>query len=204
MKTIKSIFAMFLVAALLLNGCAVPSVAAESVVVKTTTDKDAALTEPFDLSEPEALDSGAFPYDEGTVLVKFAIGFDGEISAELQGLGVERLEYMFQTDEGDWYTAFLKRDAHPEAVVGALREMDSVSVAEFNYIYSVESIIDTDTLHYEINEKNNYAQDQWYLRSCGLQDASRRERRPRHSSTQERRLAHRRTMLLLRLSETFR
>ena len=36
---------MFLVAALLLNGCAVPSVAAESVVVKTMTDKELTLSD---------------------------------------------------------------------------------------------------------------------------------------------------------------
>ncbi len=135
------------------------------------TDENGNLTVPFDVAYPEIFDSGEVQYDERSLLIKVKNGKD--ISKELKKLGVEKIEEMFEVSSGTWYEGFIKENEDIRAIMGNIRSAEDVLEAEYNFVWeSADSIVDE-----QISDKieglsdNDKILEQWYLRSCGIQEA---------------------------------
>jgi len=180
----------------------------ETVYVPEEEDEQELI--PFDEQYPEEFASGEFPYELDNILVKFKAGFSGKLSLKMKLVGIERLEYLFKTEDGIWYSAFLKKNKIITEVVEDLRLFDSIICVDYNYIYEsalqyteaeMNNGIDvagrydfhhpgdpghwwnpTDNPMPGDNEQtpvvqdpdpfeNTYANEQWGLTSCGVQEA---------------------------------
>lgn len=124
---------------------------------------------PYDIADPEGFESGEVEYADNQILIKFAKSFGGTVDKELKDAGVGKLEPMFQTETGDWYVAYLLKDADINETMDAVRAMDKVVVAEYNF-KSEPASIDTDPIS-EAVTANEMADQQWVLKSCGIQAA---------------------------------
>lgn len=122
---------------------------------------------PFDISNPEIFESGEVEYADNQILIKFKKSFNGKVDQELKSAGIGKLEPMFQTEEGDWYVAYLHKRSDVNNTMEAVRAMDKVVVAEYNFKSEAASI-DTDPLSNAVTS-NELAGQQWVLKSCGIQ-----------------------------------
>ncbi|MCR4710055.1 MAG: S8 family serine peptidase [Clostridiales bacterium] len=124
---------------------------------------------PFDISEPEIFESGDVEYADNQILIKFVKSFDGNVDKELKDAGVGKLEPMFETETGNWYVAYLLKDTDINETMETVRAMNKVVVAEYNF-KSEPASIDTDPIS-EAVTSNEMADQQWVLKSCGIQAA---------------------------------
>ena len=134
------------------------------------------LEQPFDLAYPEIFNQEDFPYELDSVLVKLAPGSSPELTPALRSAGVEELEPLFDTENGSWVTARLSGNVLPPDALSALRQMDGVVTAEYNYIYqsdgtrgssAISSAVDA---QYQLTQ-NPSVEDQWALMQCGVQQS---------------------------------
>lgn len=129
-------------------------------------DADNALTVPYDVAFPEAFAQEDCLYANDQIMVKFAAGFDGKVTAGLKKAGIVSLERLMESESGVWYIAAVSGDV--QEVMTKVRALDNVVVAEYDYMYTTASIIDSDTVA-EAVQGNTSWRDQWYLRSGNLQ-----------------------------------
>lgn len=129
-------------------------------------DADNALTVPYDVAFPEAFAQEDCLYANDQIMVKFAAGFDGKVTAGLKKAGIVSLESLMESESGVWYIAAVSGDV--QEVMAKVRALDNVVVAEYDYMYTTASIIDSDTVA-EAVQGNTSWRDQWYLRSGNLQ-----------------------------------
>ena len=122
---------------------------------------------PFDIANPEAFESGEVEYADNQILIKFKKSFDGRVDKELKNAGIGKLEPMFSVESGDWYLAYILKDADVNDTMDAVRALDKVVVAEYNF-KSEPASIDTDPLSDTVTA-NEMADQQWVLKSCGIQ-----------------------------------
>lgn len=142
--------------------------------------EETALTEPFDLAYPEIFNQEDFPYELDSVLVKLAPGSNPELTPAMQSAGVEELEPLFDTESGRWVVAHLSGSVLPPDALSALRELEGVVTAEYNYIYQSDGAqgaqyqkTDLDTAvntQYQLTQ-NPKVGNQWALQHCGIQQA---------------------------------
>lgn len=148
-------------------------------------DGNGNLLVPFDVAYPDAFESGQYPYDENTLLLKMDKG--AGLSRELKNCGVTSLEKFSSTEAGDWYRASLKEGASAEKAIKKVRSLHEVLVADFDYIYSTDAELDADSVTdgtegaqtdgaeedglLEDVLANIEALDQWYLTSSAIQPA---------------------------------
>lgn len=148
-------------------------------------DGNGNLLVPFDVAYPDAFESGQYPYDENTLLLKMDKG--AGLSRELKNCGVTSLEKFSSTEAGDWYRASLKEGASAEKTIKKVRSLHEVLVADFDYIYSTDAELDADSVTdgtegaqtdgaeedglLEDVLANIEALDQWYLTSSAIQPA---------------------------------
>ena len=95
------------------------------------------------------------------------------ISEQLRKLGVEKTEKMFEVSSGTWFEGFVKENSDIREIMEKVRSADDVIEAEYNFVWeSADSIADA-----QISDKieglnnNDKITEQWYLRSCGIQEA---------------------------------
>ena len=145
---------------------------------------------PFDVAYPEAFESGQYPYDENTLLLKMDQG--AGLSRELKSCGVTSLEKFSSTEAGDWYRASLKEGTSAEKAIKKVRSLHEVLVADFDYIYSTDAELDADSVTdgtidaaeaedtdgdgflddlWELIKPNTQVSDQKYLTQSGIQKA---------------------------------
>lgn len=129
-------------------------------------DADNALTVPYDVAFPEAFAQEDCLYANDQIMVKFAAGFDGKVTAGLKKAGIVSLERLMESESGVWYIAAVSGDV--QEVMAKVRALDNVVVAEYDYMYTTASIIDSDTVAEAVQGNTNW-RDQWYLRSGNLQ-----------------------------------
>ena len=124
---------------------------------------------PFDISEPEIFESGEVEYADSQILIKFEKAFSGSVDKNLKDAGVGKLEPMFETETGNWYLGYLLKSADINETMEAVRTLDSVVVAEYDFKSETASI-DTDPIS-EAVTANEMVQQQWVLKSCGIEGA---------------------------------
>lgn len=134
------------------------------------------LTEPFDLAQEDSFDPEEFPYASDNVLVKLSPDSGDAVTPALAQCGVARLEHLFDTDEGRWFTAHLENGVLPPQALEALRQLDQMVTAEYNYIYQTEGQYEETQLDSAVNEQfklfqNPRIESQWNLLNCGVQQS---------------------------------
>ena len=173
----KKVWTWSLLLALMLQ-LVTPAMAVEPT--EESPAEETALTEPFDLAYPEIFNQEDFPYELDSVLVKLAPDSSLELSPALLDAGVKELEPLFDTENGRWVLAHLSGSVLPPEALSALRQMDSVVIAEYNYIYQsdgaqgaqyqktdLDSAVNT---QYQLTQ-NPKVGNQWALQHCGIQQA---------------------------------
>lgn len=131
-------------------------------------DENNALTVPYDVAYPEAFASEDCQYATDTILVKCKPGFNGKVSSAMKKAGIVSLEELFSVESGIWYSAGVSGDV--QTVMAAVRQIEQVVVAEYNYIYESSAIVDTDSVIEDV-QSNVQCFDQWHLRSGHLQNS---------------------------------
>lgn len=134
------------------------------------------LTEPFDLAQEDSFDPEEFPYASDNVLVKLSPDSGDAVTPALAQCGVARLEHLFDTGEGRWFTAHLENGVLPPQALEALRQLDQMVTAEYNYIYQTEGQYEETQLDSAVNEQfklfqNPRIESQWNLLNCGVQQS---------------------------------
>lgn len=134
------------------------------------------LAEPFDLAQEDSFDPEEFPYASDNVLVKLSPDSGDAVTPALAQCGVARLEHLFDTDEGRWFTAHLENGVLPPQALEALRQLDQMVTAEYNYIYQTEGQYEETQLDSAVNEQfklfqNPRIESQWNLLNCGVQQS---------------------------------
>ena len=173
----KKVWTWSLLLALMLQ-LVTPAMAVEPT--EESPAEETALTEPFDLAYPEIFNQEDFPYELDSVLVKLAS--EVRLTPALRSAGVEELEPLFDTENGRWVLAHLSGSVLPPEALSALRQMDSVVIAEYNYIYQsdgaqgaqyqktdIDSAVNT---QYQLTQ-NPQVGNQWALQHCGWPWAAR-------------------------------
>ena len=164
---------------LLLSLCLLLSLVTPAMAGSTGgAEKEEALTEPFDLANPDIFNQEDFPYALENVLVKLAPDASGEVTPLLAQAGVSGLERLFAAEDGCWFLASLADGTLPSQALESLRELEDVVTAEYNYIYQSE---DQDQyqetgLSAAVNgkyllDRNDMLADQWALYRCGIQQS---------------------------------
>ena len=167
---------------ILASGCcsafslATPVFAGKAESTEPAQNTENALTEPFDLAQEGNFDPEEFPYAQDNVLVKLSPDSGDAVTPVLAQCGVARLEHLFDTDEGRWFTAHLESGVLPPQALEALRQLDQVVTAEYNYIYQTEGQYEETQLDSAVNEQfklfqNPRIESQWNLLNCGVQQS---------------------------------
>lgn len=131
-------------------------------------DENNALTKPFDEVYPDLFASGEVEYSGEHILIKLEKAPSGRLSKKLKDAGVTYLEEMYKLTKAVWYKAQVDRDV--QEAMEAVRQIPDVLVAEYDYAYSASGIADAEEISSEVLG-NGQVQNQWYLKSCGVQSA---------------------------------
>lgn len=151
-----------------------------SVVVsgETTTPEEHAVNTPFDQAYPDLFASGEYEYSGEHIMIKLAGTPSGALSSKLRNAGIVHLEKMFGTEDAVWYTAYVEDDV--ETTMAAVRAIKDVLVAEYDFAYSVETVVDGEESYlgnivhhrkpHEKVKKNPHVDKQWHLGCGGIHD----------------------------------
>lgn len=127
-------------------------------------DVDGNLLVPFDVAYSEEFESGNYKYSDEKVLIKVKKSFNEKYTdnkekfdKDFELCGVKSIYKMYDTDNGTWYTAYLKRNSDPLDTIKYLRSLSYVLVAELDFIYDVESI--DDAIVYSESSINNISDE---------------------------------------------
>ena len=145
-------------------------------------DQDGNLLVPFDVAYPEVFASGETEYNSDALLLKFSKSFGGAITKELQECGFSSLEKFLKTQNGDWYRAYLAEDVEIANAMQKARALDTVLMADYDYIYETEAIDydnvvctseenDNPFLCADAVKENPYWKDMYHLDKNQLQKA---------------------------------
>ena len=133
-------------------------------------------TVPFDVAHPDLFASDAVNYSGEQILIKVAAALTGEQQSALREAGVTGLEHIMDTADAVWYKAYVSGDVN--AVMSAVRELSFVLVAEYDYTYASGSIIECGPGDMEEFGGNDLVDQQWYLRTRGIQNSLQHLRKP--------------------------
>ena len=128
-------------------------------------DENNALTKPFDEVYPDLFASGEIEYSGDRILIKLEEEPSGRLSGELSEAGVTHLEEMYALPDAIWYKADVTGEV--EEVMAAVRAIDDVLVAEYDFAYAVEAVADCEEVS-ETVRGNKHAHKQWHLRYHGI------------------------------------
>ena len=139
-----------------------------------TQDEDGNLLVPFDVAYPGLMEQGQYAADH--ILIKTPADFAGVPTREMKLAGLTGLTRFMQTDEGDWYRAEFAEGLSVDSVLKKTRSLTTVLCAEYDF--SCEAATDEPSdpepgdpeLLDEVTQ-NPRAAEQWYLDSCGIQEA---------------------------------
>ena len=132
-------------------------------------DDDNNIKVPFDEIYPEEFEEGVFEYDDETLMFKVRT-LNEKREEKLKEAGILKTEEMMVLEDAVWYIGYIEKDADITAVMEEVRELDFIKVAEYNFKYEADSIIDSTEISKNVIG-NASVNDQWYLRTCGIQNA---------------------------------
>lgn len=131
-------------------------------------DEPAASTEgvSFDQQYPDLIANGSVDFSGEQVNLKLKEAPTGAVQQQLYDAGVTKLEFLYGTNDGNWYVAYTTGDV--TQVLEAVRQVSAVLTAEYDYVYSTQAFIDKETEKDPDVLGNGKHQEQWYLDACGL------------------------------------
>lgn len=131
-------------------------------------DENNGIKIPFDEIYEEEFEEGAFAYDDETLMIKVK-SLSSEREKALGEAGILKLEEMMILEDSAWYVAYIAEGGDITDVMEKVRALDFIKVAEYNFEYqTTASIIDSTELSGNVTG-NASVNDQWYLKSCGVQ-----------------------------------
>ena len=131
-------------------------------------DEEGAMKDPFDQVYPELIEEELVSFSGESILVKLA---SGNLTSGLKAAGVGSLELIVPLSGCAWYEAKLVEGTDVKEALAAVRKLDEVLLAEYNYEIKTDSIDEYQSFDEEKEElfsKNSNYSDQWYLHHCGI------------------------------------
>lgn len=133
-------------------------------------DENGAMKAPFDQVYPELIETEQVSFSGESILVKLP---SETLTDGLKAAGVGALEKIVPLDSAAWYEAKLIEGADAKDALDAVRELDEVLLAEFNYEVHTAALDDYKHFDKEKDEefkKNGHNKDQWHFHHCGIVD----------------------------------
>ncbi len=151
-----------------------PSGTTENTPSVDTSDKsgayndDGSMNQPFDEVYPELIEEEQVTFSGESILVKLA---DGTLTDGLKAAGIGALEEIVPMEDCAWYEAKLVEGAEPKTALAAVRALDEVLLAEYNYEIQVAAMGEAE--YFDDEQEQEYEQngrftDQWYFHHCGI------------------------------------
>lgn len=123
---------------------------------------------PFDQQYPDLIAEGTVDFSSETLMMKLEKEPGLIVQGKLYLAGITKLEKLFDTADGVWYVGYTSSEV--TEVLEAVREVNEVVLAEYDYAYSTESLVDCTPEEVNADIQGNSSwEDQWYLRACGVQ-----------------------------------
>ena len=133
-------------------------------------DENGAMTTPFDQVYPELIEQEQVAFSGESILIKLT---SGELTDSLKAAGIGALEEIVPMGEYAWYEARLVDDTDTKEALAAVRVLDEVLLAEYNYEVKTAALDDYKHFDKEKDEefkKNGHNKDQWHFHYCGIVD----------------------------------
>ena len=131
-------------------------------------DEDGAMTDPFDQVYPELIEQELVSFSGESILVKLA---SDTLTDGLKAAGVGALELIVPMGDIAWYEAKLVEGTDVKDALAAVRKLDEVLLAEYNYEIQTDAIDEYQSFDEETEEvfsKNGNYSDQWYFHHSGI------------------------------------
>ena len=147
----------------------------EQPAVDVTENKDAydengAMTKPFDQVYPELIEKEEVAFSGESILIKMA---SDKLTDGLKAAGIGALEEIVPMEKEAWYEAKLVEGTDAKKALEAVRKLDEVLLAEYNYEIQVAALDDYKHFDKDKGEdfkKNGHNKDQWHFHHCGIVD----------------------------------
>ena len=134
-------------------------------------DEEGAMKLPFDQAYPEVMEEGTVTYAQESLLVKLSNSTG--LTKGLKAAGVAALEQVVPMEKETWYEAKLLEGTDAKSALEAVRQLDEVLLAEYNFEVQTADIDDYKHFDKEQEEdfkKNGHNKDQWHFHHCGIPD----------------------------------
>ncbi len=144
---------------------------ADGSVANGNYDSNGAMTQPFDKVYPELIEDGSVKYSDESLLVKMLSANGTKVCSAMSEAGVLKLEVIAPLDRYTWYKASLSADTDPQKALEAVRALDEVVIAEYDYKIQTAAMDE----YKEIDESfgldhNHHKKDQWHFHHSGIPD----------------------------------
>lgn len=129
---------------------------------------DGSMNRPFDEVYPELIEEEQVTFSGESILLKLA---NGTLTDGLKAAGIGALNEIVPMEDCAWYEAKLVEGAEPKAALAAVRALDEVLLAEYNYEIQVAAIDEAESFgeaQEQEYEQNGRFTDQWYFHHCGI------------------------------------
>ena len=133
-------------------------------------NEDGAMTVPFDQAYPEAIEQNQVQFSGESILVKLE---SDKLTDRLKKAGIGALQQIVPLKGAAWYEAKLTSGTDPKKALAAVRELDEVLLAEYNYEIKTAALDDYKHFDKDKDEefkKNGHNKDQWHFHHCGIVD----------------------------------
>lgn len=137
---------------------------------KDAYDENGAMTKPFDQVYPELIEKEEVAFSGESILIKMA---SGKLTDGLKAAGIGALEEIVPMEKNSWYEAKLVDGTDAKAALAAVRELDEVLLAEYNYeiqTAALDGYKEFDQDKKDKFDKNGHHKDQWHMHHCGIVD----------------------------------
>ena len=133
-------------------------------------NEDGAMTVPFDQAYPEAIEQNQVQFSGESILIKLE---SDKLTSGLKKAGIGALQQIVPLKGAAWYEAKLTQGTDPKKALAAVRELDEVLLAEYNYEIKTAALDDYKHFDKDKDEefkKNGHNKDQWHFHHCGIVD----------------------------------
>lgn len=133
-------------------------------------DESGAMTKPFDQVYPELIEAGQVSFSGESLLIKLR---SDALTDGLRAAGIGALEKVVPLEGAAWYKARLTEGTDPTSALEAVRELDEVLLAEYDYEVKTAALDEYKHFDKDMDEdfkKNGHNKDQWHFHHCGIVD----------------------------------
>ena len=133
-------------------------------------DENGAMNTPFDQVYPELIEKEQVEFSDESLLIKLE---SDALTGGLKAAGVGALDVVVPMNGCAWYEARLVDGTDPQTALAAVRALDEVLLAEYNYEIQTAALDDYKHFDDKTDEefqKNGHNKDQWHFHHCGIPD----------------------------------